>query len=139
MHFVKMVSLLLLACPAAPMLDALAAGLRECSRKPITGERLHFLDGFLNNMLRSRISRRVLAEQHLMLDVPRYWSHVFRLYWVRVSWQVYAEHPTFGSMLQAGLHWRHLHRPTCRNSCPLRDRKVQSGALRPGVHAVINA
>ena len=58
--------------PAAPMLDALAAGLRECSRKPITGERLHFLDGFLNNMLRSRISRRVLAEQHLMLDVPRY-------------------------------------------------------------------
>ena len=58
--------------PAAPMLDALAAGLRECSRKPITGERLDFLDGFLNNMLRSRISRRVLAEQHLMLDVPRY-------------------------------------------------------------------
>jgi [3-methyl-2-oxobutanoate dehydrogenase (acetyl-transferring)] kinase len=56
---------------AAPMLDALAAGLKECSRKPITGERLHFLDGFLNNMLRSRISRRVLAEQHLMLDVPR--------------------------------------------------------------------
>ena len=72
-HFVVVVvSGLLCRRPAAPMLDALAAGLRECSRKPITGERLHFLDGFLNNMLRSRISRRVLAEQHLMLDVPRY-------------------------------------------------------------------
>ncbi len=70
--FGVLVSSLLCLHPAAPMLDALAAGLRECSRKPITGERLDFLDGFLNNMLRSRISRRVLAEQHLMLDVPRY-------------------------------------------------------------------
>ena len=71
MRRVRLTSGLLCQHPAAPMLDALAAGLRECSRKPITGERLDFLDGFLNNMLRSRISRRVLAEQHLMLDVPR--------------------------------------------------------------------
>lgn len=52
------------------MLDALAAGLRECSSKPFTGERLH-LDGFLDNMLRSRISRRVIAEQHIHLNTRR--------------------------------------------------------------------
>ena len=52
------------------MLDALAAGLRECSRKPFTGERLQ-LDRFLDNMLRSRISRRVIAEQHIHLNTRR--------------------------------------------------------------------
>ncbi|KAK9818127.1 hypothetical protein WJX72_007548 [[Myrmecia] bisecta] len=50
----------------APMLDALAAGLRECSRKPFVGQKLH-LDNFLDNMLHSRISRRVIAEQHINL------------------------------------------------------------------------
>ena len=48
------------------MLDALAAGLRECSRKPLVGPQLR-LDSFLDTMLRSRISRRVIAEQHLHL------------------------------------------------------------------------
>lgn len=55
---------------AAPMLDALAAGLRECSSKPFVGEKLQ-LDAFLDAMLRSRISRRVIAEQHLHLDNRR--------------------------------------------------------------------
>eukprot|EP00891_Asterochloris_glomerata_P004487 jgi/Astpho2/4487/e_gw1.00067.401.1_t len=54
----------------APMLDALAAGLRECADKPLVGPKLQ-LDGFLNNMLRSRISRRVLAEQHINLANKR--------------------------------------------------------------------
>ena len=61
---------LLLLLPAAPMLDALAAGLRECADKPLVGPKLQ-LDGFLNNMLRSRISRRVLAEQHINLANKR--------------------------------------------------------------------
>eukprot|EP00951_Prasinocladus_malaysianus_P007967 scaffold57375_cov31-Prasinocladus_malaysianus.AAC.1 len=49
------------------MLDSLAHGLRECASKPIIGPRLQ-LDNFLDNMLRSRISRRVLAEQHIHLE-----------------------------------------------------------------------
>lgn len=48
------------------MLDALATGLRECSTKPFVGPKLQ-LDDFLDSMLRSRISRRVIAEQHLNL------------------------------------------------------------------------
>jgi hypothetical protein len=35
----------------APMLDALAAGFRECKLKPIVGPKLQ-LDGFLDGMLR---------------------------------------------------------------------------------------
>ena len=71
------------------MLDALASGLRECSSKPIVGEQLKVcldvfwrstfgqqpleqLDGFLDNMLRSRISRRVIAEQHINLQHTMY-------------------------------------------------------------------
>lgn len=53
------------------MLDLLASGLRECRRKPIVGEQLA-LDPFLENMLRSRISRRVLAEQHINLHNGRW-------------------------------------------------------------------
>ena len=53
------------------MLDYLASGLRECRSKPIGGGQLA-LDGFLDNMLRSRISRRVLAEQHLNLHNGRW-------------------------------------------------------------------
>lgn len=60
------------------MLDALAAGLRECRSKPFTGERLH-LDGFLDNMLRSRISRRVIAEQHIHLNTRR-WGCTYVIY-----------------------------------------------------------
>lgn len=52
------------------MLDALAAGLRECNSKPFVGAKLQ-LDGFLENMLTSRISRRVLAEQHIHLHNRR--------------------------------------------------------------------
>ncbi len=52
------------------MLDALAAGLRECSGKPFVGPKLQ-LDDFLDSMLRSRISRRVIAEQHLNLAKRR--------------------------------------------------------------------
>ncbi len=47
------------------MLDALAAGFKECKLKPIVGPKLQ-LDAFLDGMLRSRISRRIMAEQ-----VPR--------------------------------------------------------------------
>lgn len=54
----------------SPMLDSLAAGLRDCRQKPLVGDRLH-LDDFLESMLRSRISRRVMAEQHLGLGAPR--------------------------------------------------------------------
>jgi [3-methyl-2-oxobutanoate dehydrogenase (acetyl-transferring)] kinase len=54
----------------SPLLDSLASGLRDCKRKPHVGGRLH-LDGFLESMLRSRISRRVIAEQHLGLGQPR--------------------------------------------------------------------
>jgi [3-methyl-2-oxobutanoate dehydrogenase (acetyl-transferring)] kinase len=52
------------------MLDALAQGMREVRSKPVVGEQLH-LDGFLENMLRSRISRRVMAEQHINLASQR--------------------------------------------------------------------
>ena len=52
------------------MLDALAAGLRECNSKPFVGAKLQ-LNGFLENMLTSRISRRVLAEQHINLHNRR--------------------------------------------------------------------
>ena len=44
------------------MLDALAAGFKECKLKPIVGPKLQ-LDAFLDGMLRSRISRRIMAEQ----------------------------------------------------------------------------
>lgn len=37
----------------APMLDALAAGLRECWSKPLVGDKLQ-LDSFLDGLLRSR-------------------------------------------------------------------------------------
>ncbi len=39
------------ACHAAPMLDALAAGFRECKMKPIVGPKLQ-MDSFLDSMLR---------------------------------------------------------------------------------------
>ena len=78
------------------MLDALATGLREVRKKAIVGSKLQ-LDGFLEvrrlrwaracmrsrsptcvtpplraqNMLRSRLSRRVLAEQHINLTTTR--------------------------------------------------------------------
>ncbi|EFN56714.1 hypothetical protein CHLNCDRAFT_21859, partial [Chlorella variabilis] len=61
-HFVKL--LRRLVDEHSPMLDALAQGLREVRSKPI-------LDGFLENMLRSRISRRVMAEQHINLTHQR--------------------------------------------------------------------
>lgn len=54
----------------APMLDALACGVHECRSKPVAGERLE-LDKFLDNMLRSRISRRVIAEHHINLHTRR--------------------------------------------------------------------
>jgi [3-methyl-2-oxobutanoate dehydrogenase (acetyl-transferring)] kinase len=54
----------------APMLDALAAGLREAAARPFTGPRLA-LDPFLDGMLRSRISRRVLAEHVIGLGDRR--------------------------------------------------------------------
>ena len=54
---------------AAPMLDALAAGLKECKLKPIVGPKLQ-LDAFLDGMLRSRISRRIMAEQVCLVPKP---------------------------------------------------------------------
>jgi len=50
----------------SPLLDSLANGLREIRQKPLVGEHLR-LDPFLEAMLRSRISRRVLAEHHINL------------------------------------------------------------------------
>ncbi|KAK9845511.1 hypothetical protein WJX81_008336 [Elliptochloris bilobata] len=55
----------------APMLDALASGLRESSSKPFVGPKLPNLDAFFDSMLRSRISRRVIAEQHIHLAQRR--------------------------------------------------------------------
>ena len=52
------------------MLDSLASGLREVRRKPLVGEHIK-LDAFLSAMLRSRISRRVLAEQHININNSR--------------------------------------------------------------------
>lgn len=52
------------------MLDALAHGLRECKSKAVVGQALQ-LDSFLDGMLRSRISRRVIAEQHLHIANTR--------------------------------------------------------------------
>ena len=52
------------------VVDSLAAGLRECLQKPGMGEQLH-LDSFLDGMLRSRITRRVMAEQHTGLQQQR--------------------------------------------------------------------
>lgn len=54
----------------APLLEALARGVRECYTRPLVGRQL-VLDSFLDNMLRSRISRRVIAEQHIGLQNPR--------------------------------------------------------------------
>lgn len=54
----------------APLLDELAAGLVECRAKRLVGPALQ-LDHFLDAMLRSRISRRVMAEQHLHIANAR--------------------------------------------------------------------
>jgi signal transduction histidine kinase len=54
----------------APMLDALANGLKEIKRKPLVGPHLQ-LDSFLEAMLSSRISRRVIAEHHINLNNSR--------------------------------------------------------------------
>ncbi|GJP66109.1 hypothetical protein CLOP_g23026 [Closterium sp. NIES-67] len=53
-----------------PLIGVLARGVRECSIRPLVGRELN-LDGFLDNMLRSRISRRVVAEQHIALQQKR--------------------------------------------------------------------
>ncbi len=57
--------------PAAPMLDSLATGLRECKGKELVGSCLA-MDSFFDAMLRSRISRRVIAEQHLHINNKRW-------------------------------------------------------------------
>ncbi|GIL89435.1 hypothetical protein Vretimale_18917 [Volvox reticuliferus] len=54
----------------APMLDSLATGLRECKDKVLVGPCLQ-MDSFFDSMLRSRISRRVIAEQHLHIGNKR--------------------------------------------------------------------
>ncbi|CAI6009980.1 unnamed protein product [Closterium sp. NIES-65] len=53
-----------------PLIGVLARGVRECSIRPLVGRELN-LDSFLDNMLRSRISRRVVAEQHIALQQKR--------------------------------------------------------------------
>ncbi|KAF8071299.1 hypothetical protein HT031_001382 [Scenedesmus sp. PABB004] len=53
-----------------PLLDLLARGLAEVRAKRLVGRALE-LDNFLDAMLRSRISRRVMAEQHLHLTNAR--------------------------------------------------------------------
>lgn len=51
----------------APMLDSMAQGLREAKARALVGPALQ-LDAFLDSMLRSRVTRRVLAEQHLHIS-----------------------------------------------------------------------
>ncbi|GJP50496.1 hypothetical protein CLOM_g9660 [Closterium sp. NIES-68] len=53
-----------------PLLGVLARGVRECALRPLVGRELD-LDPFLDNMLRSRISRRVIAEHHICLQHQR--------------------------------------------------------------------
>ncbi|GAQ83948.1 mitochondrial pyruvate dehydrogenase kinase [Klebsormidium nitens] len=53
-----------------PLLTSLAKGLKECTTRPLVGPSLS-LDPFLDNMLRSRISRRVIAEQHICFQQRR--------------------------------------------------------------------
>ena len=55
---------------AAPMLDALATGVKECRTRRFVGKHLQ-LDDFLDNMLQSRISRRVIAEHLIRLEERR--------------------------------------------------------------------
>ena len=45
------------------MLDALAAGLRECRSKPTVGDKLQ-LDAFLDGMLRSRYAYECMELLH---------------------------------------------------------------------------
>lgn len=52
------------------MLDRLATGLRECKNKQLVGPCLQ-LDSFFDSMLHSRISRRIMAEQHLHISTRR--------------------------------------------------------------------
>eukprot|EP00897_Mesotaenium_endlicherianum_P004541 jgi/Mesen1/4114/ME000216S03372 len=61
---------LLLLDEQAPLLSVIAKGVKECSSRTLIGRELA-LDPFLDNMLRSRISRRVLAEQHISLQQKR--------------------------------------------------------------------
>lgn len=51
----------------APMLDILAAGLKECIVRKSLSEKID-LQPFIEGMLRSRISRRVIAQHHLGLQ-----------------------------------------------------------------------
>lgn len=51
----------------APVIDSLARGLREAKARALVGPALQ-LDSFLDSMLRSRITRRVLAEHHFQLS-----------------------------------------------------------------------
>jgi len=51
----------------SPMVTELAHGVRECKKKTLVGDQLE-LDDFLDSMLRSRIVRRVMAEQHICLS-----------------------------------------------------------------------
>jgi hypothetical protein len=52
------------------MIDCLAVGLKECKRRRAISEHVQ-LDGFLDGMLRSRITRRIIAEQHINLQTPK--------------------------------------------------------------------
>lgn len=54
---------------AAPMLDALAAGFRECKMKPIVGAKLQ-MDNFLDSMLRRYFSQMM----------PHYLDHCIETY-----------------------------------------------------------
>ena len=51
----------------APLLDDLAAGLRECLVKKSITDRVN-LQPFVEDILRSRISRRVMAQHHIGLN-----------------------------------------------------------------------
>mmetsp|Transcript_19272 Transcript_19272/g.34834 ORF Transcript_19272/g.34834 Transcript_19272/m.34834 type:complete len:588 (-) Transcript_19272:185-1948(-) len=54
----------------APMLESLATGLRECKSKDLVGACLQ-MDSFFDTMISSRVTRRVLAEQHLHFNTRR--------------------------------------------------------------------
>lgn len=51
---------------AGPMIDSLAIGLKECRQRRGMSEHVR-LDHFLDGMLQARITRRIIAEQHISM------------------------------------------------------------------------
>mmetsp|Transcript_4732 Transcript_4732/g.14272 ORF Transcript_4732/g.14272 Transcript_4732/m.14272 type:complete len:289 (-) Transcript_4732:2076-2942(-) len=63
--------LLRLIAESAHVVDALAVGLREAQRRASAIDARVDFDSFIDQLLMSRIGRRVLAEQHIQLHHPK--------------------------------------------------------------------